>query len=176
MTSTRDARIAQLFSMASDRGFFITGAESITGGLVSSELTRIPGASKVFLGAFVTYSDAFKLAAVQVSPALLQMQGAVDPEVCAQMANGARGRASRNSAIPEERIVSFATTGEAGPVPSSAKPIGRVYTALLGCMGALEVRSWDFSGTRDDIRSQAADAVIDLLLEQIKPISGFPLS
>lgn len=176
MKSERDLRLSDLISVASSRGFFITGAESLTGGAVSAELTRIPGASKVFLGSFITYTDAFKQGTVHVSPALLQSQGAVDPEVCAQMVNGARVRASRLTGITEDRIISFSSTGEAGPETASSQPVGRVFTGLQGCDGAIQVLAWDFPGTREEIRNQTCDALIHALLEQIELIRGFPLS
>ena len=176
MKSERVLKLKELLSVASERGFFITGAESITGGMVSEELTGVPGASKVFLGSFVTYTDAFKQGAVHVSPSLLQAQGAVDPEVCAQMAAGSRARASRLTGIAEERIISFSSTGEAGPDPSTSQPVGRVYTGLQGCNGAIQILAWDFQGTRDEIRIQTSDALIQQLLEQIELLRGFTYS
>lgn len=89
------------------RGMRLSVAESITGGLVARMLTRVPGASDVFPGGYVTYSDEAKARDLDLDPALLALHGAVSAPVAQAMAEGARRRAGVQAAV--------ATTGVAGP-------------------------------------------------------------
>lgn len=89
------------------RGLRLSVAESVTGGLVARMLTRVPGASEVFPGGYVTYSDAAKARDLGVATELLAEHGAVSAPVAQAMAEGARARAGVEAAV--------ATTGVAGP-------------------------------------------------------------
>ncbi|MFV1958890.1 MAG: nicotinamide-nucleotide amidohydrolase family protein, partial [Planctomycetota bacterium] len=94
----------------------VTTAESMTGGLVARMLVRVPGASEVFFGGWITYSDAWKLDALDVSEVLLAEHGAVSEPVARTMAEGARRRAGVD--------VALAVTGIAGP-GDGRDPAGR---------------------------------------------------
>jgi nicotinamide-nucleotide amidase len=104
------------------RGLTLCLAESCTGGLVSSLLTRHP-ASDILLGGVVSYANAVKVAQLGVSPATLEAHGAVSPETAREMAEGARRRFDSDLAL--------SLTGIAGPSGGSdEKPVGLVYYAL----------------------------------------------
>jgi nicotinamide-nucleotide amidase len=104
------------------RGLVLVTAESITGGLVSRMLTEVPGASAVFRGGFVTYSDAWKRDQLGVAAGPLE-EGAVSEAVAIAMAEGARARTKADVAV--------ATTGVAGPGPDErGVPAGTAYVAV----------------------------------------------
>jgi nicotinamide-nucleotide amidase len=104
------------------RGLTLCLAESCTGGLVSSLLTRHP-ASDILLGGVVSYANAVKIAQLGVSPGTLEAHGAVSPETAREMAEGARRRFDADLAL--------SLTGIAGPSGGSdEKPVGLVYYAL----------------------------------------------
>jgi nicotinamide-nucleotide amidase len=104
------------------RGTTLSLAESCTGGLVSSLLTRHP-ASDFLLGGVVSYSNEVKIAQLGVDPALLAAHGAVSSEVACAMAEGARARFGSDLAL--------ALTGIAGPTGATpGKPVGLVWYAL----------------------------------------------
>jgi nicotinamide-nucleotide amidase len=104
------------------RGLTLCLAESCTGGLVSSLLTRHP-ASDILLGGVVSYANAVKIAQLGVSPDTLEARGAVSPETAREMAEGARRRFDADLAL--------SLTGIAGPSGGSdEKPVGLVYYAL----------------------------------------------
>lgn len=136
---------AQVVAAAMAKGVMITTAESCTGGLVSAALTDIVGSSVMFQYGFVTYSNAAKVAMVQVDPATLDAFGAVSEQVAEQMARGAR-----QCAIAD---ISVSITGIAGPGGSDHKPEGRVcfgidvggdvrtITHEFGSLGRSQVRA-----------------------------------
>jgi nicotinamide-nucleotide amidase len=104
------------------RGLTLCLAESCTGGLVSSLLTRHP-ASDILLGGVVSYANSVKIAQLGVSPGTLEAHGAVSPETAREMAEGARSRFGSDLAL--------SLTGIAGPSGGTdEKPVGLVYYAL----------------------------------------------
>jgi len=109
----------------------ITTAESCTGGLIASMLTRESGASALFEAGFVTYSNDMKTKLLGVPEKLLNKYGAVSHEVVIAMAQGALKNSSADLAI--------AVSGVAGPDGGSdEKPVGTVWIA------------W---GSKDDLKS-----------------------
>ena len=104
------------------RGKTLALAESCTGGGIAARLTDIPGASKAFLCAFVTYSNEAKVAMLGISRDTLEKHGAVSAECAAEMARGARERSGADAAV--------AVTGIAGPsAEGTDKPAGLIYLA-----------------------------------------------
>ena len=67
----------------------IAVAESCTGGLVSAALTEIPGSSAVFEAGYITYSDAAKMASLNVCLDVVETFGAVSVATDWAMAQGA---------------------------------------------------------------------------------------
>ena len=51
----------QIVEIAVNRGFKIGFAESLTGGLISSVIVGVPGASRCFEGSVVSYSNEVKI-------------------------------------------------------------------------------------------------------------------
>ena len=131
-------------------------AESCTGGRVAAEICGVEGASEVFLGGVVAYSNAVKRALLGVPPEVLDRFGAVSPETAHAMALGARGVMNAAYAV--------ALTGIAGPAgATAAKPVGRVYIALATPDGA-RVERFQFTGTRHAVQTQATEAALRVLL------------
>ena len=93
-------------------------AESCTGGLVSAAITEIPGSSEVFEAGYVTYSNAAKLAGLNVSENVVETFGAVSIAVAWAMALGALKASGADVAV--------AITGVAGPAAAlRPSPSGR---------------------------------------------------
>lgn len=105
-----------------EKGWFMTTAESCTGGGVAQAVTDIPGSSEWYEGGFITYSNIAKSEMLDVAPALIAQFGAVSEEVAAAMAEGALANSSAH--------VSVSTTGIAGPTGAvPGKPVGTVCFA-----------------------------------------------
>jgi len=155
---------ADLLAELGERGLSLALAESLTGGLLSSTLVAVPGASKVLLGSIVAYQTELKHQLLGVSRALLQEQGAVDPEVVAQMAAGVRSKLANATGSDEARVIGIATTGVAGPDIQDGKPVGTVFIGISAHFGDF-VYPLQLSGTRAEIREGAATAALTALWE-----------
>lgn len=111
---------ANLLETACDRGLMLVTAESCTGGLLSSLLTDMEGASHAFERGFAVYSEAAKCELLNVEQAQIDRCGAVSREVAIAMAQGAIGRSRAD--------VALAVTGYAGAAPEGDEP-GLVHFA-----------------------------------------------
>ncbi|WP_338783491.1 CinA family protein [Streptomyces sp. DG1A-41] len=141
-------------------------AESLTGGLVGAEITSVPGASKVFRGSVTAYATELKHELLGVDATLLAARGAVDPQVAAQMAAGARKVLGADWGI--------ATTGVAGPDPQDGQAVGTVFVAVdgplradSGSAGGGKVKGLRLNGDREEIRRESVRSVLALLLEEL---------
>ena len=105
-------------------------AESLTGGLLTSEFAKIAGASDVLLTGIVAYDSTLKHELLGVSKQLLENQGAVDPEVAAQMAEGIRNKIAQKLGLDLGSLVAISTTGVAGPAEQDGKPVGELYICV----------------------------------------------
>ena len=114
----------------------IAVAESCTGGLISYNLTKIPGASKFFMMGIVSYSNISKHDLLKVRQKTLTKYGAVSPEICKEMCNNLLKISKTNIAI--------SVTGIAGPDGGTKKkPIGLVYVGICS-KNKLEIKKFNF--------------------------------
>ncbi|MEY4417752.1 MAG: hypothetical protein RIQ88_190 [Actinomycetota bacterium] len=141
-------------------------AESLTGGLLCSELVSVPGASNVVLGSLVAYQTGLKSAALGVNEELLIVNGAVDPEVALKMAQGIRSRFSLQLMLETDTVIGLATTGVAGPDLQDGKEVGLVYIAISGAKGD-KVWEESFAGDRQEIRQATVSKAIAYLGEYL---------
>lgn len=150
---------SEIIALLTARGLRIAVAESLTGGLLVSELIRSPGASAVVNGGVVAYNTALKASVLGVDAQLLATKGAVDPEVAAQMAVGVRVALAVNG-IPAD--IGISTTGVAGPEPQDGAAVGTVYLGFA--IGeAVTTSAMSLIGDRDSIRSAAVLASLERL-------------
>lgn len=154
-----------------DRGETIATAESLTGGLISSTLTDVPGSSDYFERGFVTYAYDAKRQALSVSREALDQHGAVSAPVAKQMAQGARDIADTTWGV--------SATGVAGPGGGTAdKPVGLVYigVAYAGPWGTETSFSMTaqhvFDGDRRSIKRQTVTACLEALAEAIDTVES----
>ncbi len=134
----------------------IAVAESCTGGLLAARLTNPPGASKYVLGGVVAYSNETKIDQVGVGRATIERHGAVSSEVARALAQGARERLGADLGV--------GITGIAGPDGGSEeKPVGLVWTCVVGPEHANLTRSVRLPGGRPDVRERAATVAMHLI-------------
>ena len=137
----------------------VAAAESCTGGLLSARITDVPGSSRVFLGAAVTYSNEAKSDLIGVEMDLIKEHGAVSPEVADAMARGARERFGANFGI--------GITGIAGPDGGTPeKPVGLVYIGVADT-DKVRVDKSNFLGSRSDVRYRSAQFALVMLRDAV---------
>jgi nicotinamide-nucleotide amidase len=162
-----DCSLAQrVIGLLADRGETLATAESCTGGLIASMLTRVPGSSAAFEAGLVTYSNAMKSALLGVDPTLIERQGAVSEAVVRAMAEGALQRANADYAI--------AVSGIAGPDGGSAeKPVGTVWLAW-GSRESLQTCCLCWPVERSLFQTMVAACGLDLIRRQLLGLPGLP--
>ncbi len=137
----------------------ISIAESCTGGAIAARITRVPGASRYFDAAFVTYSNRSKEASLSISRSWIEKKGAVSPEVAIRMAEGARKTSGAD--------LGLSVTGIAGPTGGSReKPVGRVFIALSDGKKTT-VSRYRFRGSREMIRAEAAQMALETVRQYL---------
>ena len=163
---------ADVLRLLTVRGQTLAVAESLTGGLVAAEITAVAGASQVFRGSVTAYATDLKRDVLGVDGTLLAAQGAVDPQVAAQMAAGVRKALGADWGL--------ATTGVAGPEPQDGQPVGTVFVAVDGpfeeASGVFgggqggkggKVAALRLNGDRAEIRRESVRSVLALLLKEL---------
>jgi len=164
---TGDTQLAErVLELLRDRGETLTTAESCTGGLIASMLTRIPGSSAGFHAGFVTYANEIKTAVLGVQAETLEAHGAVSEEVVREMALGALQRSGADYAI--------AVSGIAGPEGGSAdKPVGTVWLAW-GSAGNLQTACLLWPVERGLFQTMVAATAMDLVRRRLLGIASEP--
>lgn len=148
-----------------EKGFTLATAESLTGGLVAKRITDVPGASEVFLGGCVTYTNDAKIKLVGVSRKTLDEFEAVSTQTAVEMAKGVR--------LALGSDIGISTTGLAGPGGGSEeKPVGTVFVGISTKDGeSVKKLSLSSMKSRSYIRNmsvnQAFSLVLDFLDEKI---------
>ena len=137
------------------RSLTVSAAESCTGGLIAKRITDVAGASAVFPGGVVSYTNGVKESILGVPGDILAQFGAVSEPVAKAMAEGARRIMKSDLAL--------SVTGLAGPDGDDrGNPVGTVYIGLAA-PGGTEVTHLVLKGGRESIRQQAADYALVLL-------------
>ena len=139
----------------------ITTAESCTGGLVASMITKISGSSDIFNGSIVTYSNKIKNQELHVKNKTLEKFGAVSIEVVDEMLIGVLKKFDANFAV--------AISGIAGPNGGTRnKPVGTVIIGISDENNHKIVNIYNFKGSREDIQIQAAKVALKEIYKFIK--------
>ena len=142
----------------------IAVAESCTGGLISYNLTKIPGASKYFMMGIVSYSNISKRDLLKVRQKTLTKYGAVSAEICKEMCNNLLKISKTNIAI--------SVTGIAGPDGGTKKkPIGLVYVGICS-KNKFEIKKFNFGKklSRINIQNQTLKKTIKLIENHINTL------
>ena len=149
----------KLTELLISKNMSITVAESCTGGLLSSSLTSIPGASSYFNCGFITYSNESKIKMLNVDSQTIELFGAVSERVAYEMAVGAGQHSQSDLAI--------SVTGIAGPSGGTAeKPVGMVCFGFY-VEGEVSTTTQFFSGVRSEIVSESIAFALTELTSKI---------
>jgi nicotinamide-nucleotide amidase len=139
--------------LCTEQGLTLGTAESLTGGLIASRLTDVPGASNVFRGGVVSYASDVKYDVLGVP------KGPVVSDAAAEaMAEGACRVLGCDVAV--------AVTGVAGPDSQEGNPPGTVFLASVvdGEAESIMVR---LPGDRQRVRQFSCISALDLLRRRL---------
>lgn len=137
-------------------GETVAFCESLTAGLATAALAKVPGASAVLRGGLVTYSTDLKHTLAGVPRELLASHGPVAAETAEAMAVGAR------SACGSDWAVSL--TGVAGPQEQDGHPVGEAFIGIARPDGSTtSVHAVSRSGSRYSLSPHASEPVPVLL-------------
>ena len=148
-----------LVKLLTERKQTVALAESCTGGFLAHRLTNVPGASVVFPGGLVTYSNAAKQHFLGVRLETLVAHGAVSEATVREMAEGARTRVGTDYAL--------AVTGIAGPGGGTPdKPVGTVWMALATAQGTRAMKKLN-PVDRETFKYVSSQQALDLLRREM---------
>ena len=153
----------KLINYCINKKLSISVAESCTGGMISSKLVSIPGASKVLDCGLVTYSNVSKKIYLNISQIDITKYGAVSKEVAELMINGLKNKNNSN--------IYISTTGIAGPEGGSKnKPVGTVFHCFSINNKKKIIIKNIYKGSRYDIRLNASNFAIQETYRILKSI------
>ncbi len=136
-----------------ENGYTVTCAESCTGGLIASMITKISGSSSIFKGSVVTYCNEIKEQELNVKKETMIKYGAVSKETVKEMLQGVIKKFNADFAI--------SVSGVAGPTGGTiSKPVGTVVIGILSKNGEEDIRVYSFKGSREEVQIQAAKTAL----------------
>lgn len=142
------------------KGKTLATAESCTGGGIGAAITAVPGASKVFKGGVISYTNWVKEHCLGVDAAVLEKYGAVSAPVAGAMASGVRNLLQTDVAV--------SVTGLAGPGGDEyGNPVGTVCIGYSDKHRTL-AKQHCFQGDRAQVRKEAIRAALKLILEAVE--------
>lgn len=150
-----------------ERGLHFAAAESCTGGDIARRITDIPGASAVFAGGCVTYTNEVKARLLGIDPELIEQNGAVSEPVAREMAERVRAVTGAELGV--------GVTGLAGPDGDGVHEVGTVFVSL-----ADGERTWvrelhlGTKRTRSFIRRMAGNHIFDMLRRYLTDLPVVP--
>lgn len=153
--------VEELVNKLIEKNLIIATAESCTGGMLAKKITDISGSSRIFEMGLVSYANRIKNEFLEVPNDVLNTVGAVSEETARQMALGITKLAKSD--------IGIGITGIAGPTGGTPeKPVGLVYYSIyLKRENKLIVNKLLLKGSRDEIREQTTEMVIDEVLKNI---------
>ena len=141
-------------------GKSLATAESLTGGGIGAAITGISGASAVYAGGVISYTNEVKHRILGVPEEVLQTCGAVSELTARAMAEGVRKLLNADVAV--------SVTGLAGPGGDDfGHPVGTVFIGYADAETIL-AEHHVFSGTREEVREQTIESALKLILKQNK--------
>ena len=140
-------------------GKTLVTAESLTGGGIGAAITAVSGASAVYKGGIISYTNEVKHSLLGVSLETLELHGAVSCQTAEEMAIGARKLLKSDVAV--------SVTGLAGPGGDEyGNPVGTVCIGFCNASESFAVKH-HFEGDRESVRKQTIRAALELVLDNV---------
>lgn len=139
------------------QGKTLVTAESLTGGGIGAALTAVPGSSEVYKGGVICYTNWVKENILGVPESILERYGAVSTWTAGYLVSGVRELLKADVAV--------CVTGLAGPGGDEyGHSVGTVFIGYEDRQHTC-VKHFQFSGSREEVRSQTIEAALQLILE-----------
>ncbi len=152
--------ISKLHKKLIKKNISISVAESCTGGLLSSKLTKLSGSSKYFRMGLITYSNNAKIKILKVNKKIITKYGAVSSQCCRCMVENL-------SKISRSKL-NISITGIAGPNGGTKdKPVGLVFIGVKKKNKVFIMKNLFRSKERSKIQNNTVSKCIKLLLKII---------
>lgn len=151
----------KIINLLRRRKLKIAFAESCTGGMLSSTITSISGASKVFKLGLITYSNQSKNTILKVPEKIIKKFGAVSTQCCLAMVNNLKKISKSDVAV--------SITGIAGPKGGTiSKPVGLVFIGIKKANKVNIYKCFFKNKGRTYIQKATVRKSLDLILRVIK--------
>ena len=150
----------QVVELLKQKNLKIATAESCTGGMVSSYLTAVPGASQVFELGITSYSNRIKNELLKVQGKTLEACGAVSRDTAKQMAENVRKISGAD--------IGVSVTGVAGPDSQDGFGAGNVFIGLSNDRSAITKHLKIEPKNREFVREQTVLKLLESVLEFIQ--------
>lgn len=138
----------------------LTTAESLTGGAIGEAVTSVSGASNVYLGGIISYTNQVKQNILHIPAEILHIYDAVSPECAHAMAENCR--------ILFKSDYALSATGFAGPTGGNKNyPVGTVFIALNSVNGIIVQKLFFTDPKRAQVREMTVNFALKLLLAQL---------
>ena len=137
----------------------LSTAESFTGGLISSRISSVPGASEYFKGSVVAYDTNVKKDLLKLDDGIINDFSVVSSQVANEMANNVKKLLDSDYSI--------STTGNAGPTKGdSKKDIGLIYISIAT---PIETKSYkfNFGNNREKNIKKSVNKALELLFNEL---------
>lgn len=137
----------------------LSTAESFTGGLISSRISSVPGASEYFKGSVVAYDTNVKKDLLKLDDGIINDFSVVSSQVANEMANNVKKLLDSDYSI--------STTGNAGPTKGdSKKDIGLIYISIAT---PFETKSYkfNFGNNREKNIKKSVNKALELLFNEL---------
>lgn len=149
----------ELSKLLKNKNMTLSAAESLTGGMFQQELTSISGASSLFNGGMVCYSNQAKIDLVKVMPETIENHGAVSSECAAELA--------ANIASITHSDIGISFTGVAGPDSLEGHPAGTVFIGVHIKGMPVHVEKLSLSGSRSAIRKRSVKFGCQIIINRL---------
>ena len=156
--SEHDKSLAEVVvGLLATQGFTLAIAESITGGNLAHQICSVPGASSVFLGSVVAYTEGLKSSFLGVDSSTLKKCSDVSAEVAREMVEGLKQKTGATLVM--------SCTGYAGPSGgTTADPVGTVYVGF-STPTETKVSRLSLTGGRNLVRTRTSQAMLFQLFQ-----------
>ncbi|ATZ21419.1 CinA family protein [Mesoplasma tabanidae] len=138
----------------------ISTCESFTGGIFANEITNISGASKIYVGSFISYQNSFKQSIVGINKRIIKKYGVVSEKCAIKMA--------KNTLKITNSDFSISFTGNAGPIAIENKEVGIAYICVCSKTKYKVIKVQEINMNRIQFKEKGLAVGLNLFLDFVK--------